>query len=207
MTTLLLSKCQLKSVLIQFNIPFDNLPNISTLHSLAFEIVKQKPRTVGLRKTGLKVLRDEEVKRLLYRDASLILGHTEEESSKALKCKQHGDCDIGSKDIECAICLKYWELMSNCNYVDFDDQVLFACQILEKESEILARYQTRSEHLLVDEYQDINAAAFRLIDLLSRSSRNGLFAVGDDAQAIYGFRGADTRFKRFSRCIQTASTT
>ncbi len=177
-----------------FNIPFDNLPNISTLHSLAFEIVKQKPRTVGLRKTGLKVLRDEEVKRLLYRDASLILGHTEEESSKALKCKQHGDCDIGSKDIECAICLKYWELMSNCNYVDFDDQVLFACQILEKESEILARYQTRSEHLLVDEYQDINAAAFRLIDLLSRSSRNGLFAVGDDAQAIYGFRGADTRF-------------
>lgn len=177
-----------------FGIPFDNLPNISTLHSLGFEIIKQKPRAVGLRKTGLKVLDDEEIKYLLYRDSSLILGYTEEESFKALKCKQHGDCNIGSKNIECSICSKYWEVMSNCNYVDFDDQILIACQILEKEPEILARYQTRAKHLLVDEYQDINSAQFRLIDLLSRSSRNGLFTVGDDAQAIYGFRGADTRF-------------
>ena len=40
------------------------------------------------------------------------------------------------------------------------------------------------EHLLVDEYQDINTAQFRLIELLSRNSRNGLFVVGDDARAF-----------------------
>ncbi|PIU51848.1 hypothetical protein COS91_02250, partial [Candidatus Desantisbacteria bacterium CG07_land_8_20_14_0_80_39_15] len=54
--------------------------------------------------------------------------------------------------------------------------------------------QSRAKHLLVDEYQDINAAQFRLIELLSRESRNGLFVVGDDAQSIYGFRGGDPKF-------------
>jgi len=84
--------------------------------------------------------------------------------------------------------------MSKCNYVDFDDQILFACDILEKNPTILKKYQSRAKHLLVDEYQDINVAQFRLIELLSRESRNGLFVVGDDAQSIYGFRGGNPKF-------------
>lgn len=84
--------------------------------------------------------------------------------------------------------------MSKCNYVDFDDQILFACRILEKNPTILKKYNCRATHLLVDEYQDINAAQFRLIELLSRESRNWLFVVGDDAQSIYGFRGSDPKF-------------
>jgi DNA helicase-2/ATP-dependent DNA helicase PcrA len=78
--------------------------------------------------------------------------------------------------------------------VDFDDQILFACRILEKNPTILKKYQFRAKHLLVDEYQDINTAQFRLIELLSRESRNGLFVVGDDAQSIYGFRGGNPKF-------------
>jgi len=50
------------------------------------------------------------------------------------------------------------------------------------------------KYLLVDEYQDINAGQFKLIELLSRESRNNLFVVGDDAQSIYGFRGGDPKF-------------
>lgn len=84
--------------------------------------------------------------------------------------------------------------MSKCNYIDFDDQIHFACKILENSPEILGKYQSQAGHLLVDEYQDINAAQFKLIDLLSRNSRNGLFVVGDDAQSIYGFRGGDPKF-------------
>ncbi len=177
-----------------FKVPFSKLPHISTMHSLGLEIVKEKPRDVNLLKTNLETLGDENVKRLMYRDASLMLGYTEDDSKEALKCKQYGDCKKNSEEKKCKICEKYWEIMSKCNYVDFDDQILFACRILEKNPTILEKYQLRAKHLLVDEYQDINAAQFKLIELLSRESRNGLFVVGDDAQSIYGFRGGDPKF-------------
>ena len=121
----------------------------------------------------------------------------EEDQAKgeeALKCKQYGNCDVGSKEKGCEICIKYWEIMTRCNRIDFDDQILFACRILEKSPKFLTEYQTKAQHLLVDEYQDINAAQYKLIEMLSRNTRNGLFAVGDDAQSIYGFRGADPSF-------------
>jgi len=177
-----------------FNIPFKELPHISTMHSLGFEIVREKPHDINLLKTDLRVQEDENVKRLMYRDAALILDYTEDDSKEALKCKQCGDCKENPEEKKCQICEQYWKIMSKCNYVDFDDQILFACRILEKNPTILKKYQFRAKHLLVDEYQDINTAQFRLIELLSRESRNGLFAVGDDAQSIYGFRGGNPKF-------------
>jgi len=177
-----------------FNIQFSKLPHISTMHSLGLEIICKKPRDVNLLKTDLKVQENENVKRLMYRDAALIIGYTEDDSKEALECKQYGDCKKNSEEKKCQICEQYWEIMSKCNYVDFDDQILFACRILEKNPTILKKYQSRAKHLLVDEYQDINTAQFRLIELLSRESRNGLFVVGDDAQSIYGFRGGNPKF-------------
>lgn len=177
-----------------FNIPFKELPHISTMHSLGFEIVREKPRDINLLKTDLRVQEDENVKRLMYRDAALMLDYTEDDSKEALKCKQCGDCKENPEEKKCQICEQYWKIMSKCNYVDFDDQILFACRILEKNPTILKKYQFRAKHLLVDEYQDINTAQFRLIELLSRKSRNGLFVVGDDAQSIYGFRGGNPKF-------------
>ncbi|GAI42354.1 unnamed protein product, partial [marine sediment metagenome] len=161
-----------------FNIPFKELPHISTMHSLGFEIVREKPHDINLLKTDLRVQEDENVKRLMYRDASLILDYTEDDSKEALKCKQYGDCKENPEEKKCQICEQYWKIMSKCNYMDFDDQILFACRILEKNPPILKKYQFRAKHLLVDEYQDINTAQFRLIELLSRESRNGLFVVG-----------------------------
>ena len=66
-----------------FGIPYSSLPNISTLHSLGFEIVNRAPKEVGLRKVGLRVQSDEDVKRLLYRDAALIIGRSETEAMAA----------------------------------------------------------------------------------------------------------------------------
>jgi len=178
-----------------FHIKFDDLPSqISTMHSLGLKIVKEKPRDVKLRKSDLQVQHDEYVKQLMYRDAALILGFTEDDGKEARECKQCGDCKESPQKNKCNICRKYWEIMSKCNYIDFDDLILFACQILEKNPDILKKYQSGARHLLVDEYQDINAAQFRLIQLLSKESQTGLFVVGDDAQSIYGFRGGDPRF-------------
>jgi len=177
-----------------FNIQFSKLPRISTMHSLGLEIICKKPLDVNLLKTDLRVQENENVKRLMYRDAALILDYTEDDSKEALECKQYGDCKKNSEEKKCQICEQYWEIMSKCNYVDFDDQILFACRILEKNPTILKKYQAQAKHLLVDEYQDINTAQFRLIELLSREFRNGLFVVGDDAQSIYGFRGGNPKF-------------
>lgn len=177
-----------------FRIEFYNLPFVFTMHALGLKIIQEKPRQVKLLKTDLRVQSDEEVKRLLFRDAALILGFTDGDSREALECKQCGDCEENPDEKNCQICNKYREIMSKCNYVDFDDQILFACQILENNPSTLEKYQSQAEHLLVDEYQDINAAQFRLIELLSRRNRNGLFVVGDDAQSIYSFRGGGPKF-------------
>ena len=177
-----------------FKIPWDNLPVVSTMHSLGFSIVQEKPRSVKLKKTNLRVQNEDEVKRLLFRDAALILGYTENDSKQAMDCKSQDECKENPDNKQCQICSKYRQIMSKCNYIDFDDQIHFACQILENNPNILDKYQAQAEHLLVDEYQDINAAQFKLIELLSRKNRNGLFVVGDDAQSIYAFRGGDPKF-------------
>ncbi|MCJ7650295.1 MAG: ATP-dependent helicase [Candidatus Lokiarchaeota archaeon] len=171
-----------------------NIPKISTLHSLAFEIVNENPRTVGLRKDSLTVQPDEFIKSLMFRDACHIMDYEKEVGRNAINCKAKGDCNPSDEFNECDVCKKYWEIMAKCDRIDFDDQILFACTILEKNADILNKYQELANHLLVDEYQDINAAQHRMIELLSRRNRNGLFVVGDDAQSIYGFRGASPEF-------------
>jgi DNA helicase-2/ATP-dependent DNA helicase PcrA len=178
----------------RFKITYSDLPRISTMHSLGLTIVQEDPHAVNLLKTDLRVQEDERIKGLIYRDAALTLGLGEEMSEEARECKQRGDCQRSRERETCRTCMKYWEIMSKCNRLDFDDQILLACEILERNPEILKKYQAGAKHLLVDEYQDINAAQFRLIELLSRESRNGLFVVGDDAQSIYGFRGGDPKF-------------
>jgi DNA helicase-2/ATP-dependent DNA helicase PcrA len=190
-----------------FGIPYERLPHVATLHSISFEIVNRKPQIVGLQKTDLRVQSNEDVKRLLFRDAALILGLSESEAIAALRYKQDGEFEKKTNKSSYSICEKYWEIMSKCNYIDFDDQVNFACRILETETSILKEYQAKCQHLLVDEYQDINAAQFKLIQLLSEQSRKGLFAVGDDAQSIYGFRGADpTYILHFTKNYTGAAT-
>jgi DNA helicase-2/ATP-dependent DNA helicase PcrA len=191
-----------------FKMKFEELPQVSTMHSLGLKIVREKPREVNLRKTGLRVQENEKVKTLMYRDAALILGFSEEDAKNARECKQYGDCTENSKRKKCRICRNYWGIMSKCNFIDFDDQILFACRILEKNPDILEEFQSRAKHLLVDEYQDINAAQFRLIERLSAQSRKGLFVVGDDAQSIYGFRGANPKFiLRFDQDFPNAQIT
>ena len=191
----------------KFRIQFEELPYISTMHSLGFQIVRERPHDVNLRKAHLQVQDEESVKQLMYRDAALLVGLSEKDGACARACKQRGDCKKSSSDTKCEICTRYWEIMSKCNHIDFDDQILFACQVLEKNPDILEKYQSRAKHLLVDEYQDINAAQFHLIQLLSQESRDGLFVVGDDAQSIYGFRGCDPEFiLRFKEDFPGAET-
>src|SRR3954452_1278093 len=80
--------------------------------------------------------------------------------------------------------------MHRSNAMDFDDLLVNAVNVLTLFQEVRDRYCTAFRHVLVDEYQDTNAAQYRWLQLLAGEHRN-LAVVGDDAQSIYGFRGAD----------------
>ena len=74
--------------------------------------------------------------------------------------------------------------------VDFDDLVTLPVTLFAGHPEICAKWQNRLRYLLIDEYQDTNASQYRLLRLLA-GPRAAFTAVGDDDQAIYGWRGAD----------------
>jgi DNA helicase-2/ATP-dependent DNA helicase PcrA len=86
----------------------------------------------------------------------------------------------------------YQRELHRANAMDFDDLLFRAVDLLTLFQEVRDRYATAFRYILVDEYQDTNAAQYRWLQLLSSEHRN-LAVVGDDAQSIYGFRGADIR--------------
>ena len=87
-----------------------------------------------------------------------------------------------------AFAIKYEMRKTEADAIDFEDMVIHAANLLETCSDLQQTYRNTYPYLLVDEFQDIASADFRLISLLSEN----LFAVGDDDQAIYGFRGGDS---------------
>ena len=86
----------------------------------------------------------------------------------------------------------YQRELHRANAMDFDDLLFRAVDLLTLFQEVRDRYATAFRYILVDEYQDTNAAQYRWLQLLAGEHRN-LAVVGDDAQSIYGFRGADIR--------------
>ena len=78
------------------------------------------------------------------------------------------------------------------NAMDFDDLLVNVLQLLREHPDVLAQYQERMRHVLVDEYQDTNRLQADFVDLLAARHRN-LLAVGDDFQSIYSWRGAEVK--------------
>src|SRR5580765_1449437 len=81
--------------------------------------------------------------------------------------------------------------LKGANAMDFDDLLLHPLTLFREHPERLRAYQSRFNFILVDEFQDTNRAQYELIRLLG--SHGNVFAVGDDDQSIYGWRGADVR--------------
>ena len=86
----------------------------------------------------------------------------------------------------------YDELLAANDALDFDDLLMKTALLLRQVPEVLSKYQQRYLHILVDEFQDTNAAQYELLGLLAKEHRN-LFVVGDEDQSIYSWRGADSR--------------
>lgn len=76
--------------------------------------------------------------------------------------------------------------------LDFDDLLLYTVRLFKQHPDVLARYQTQITHVLIDEYQDTNKAQYQLTKFFALPQEN-IYVVGDFAQSIYAWRGADYR--------------
>ena len=84
----------------------------------------------------------------------------------------------------------YQEKKRETNCMDFDDLLTLSVKLLEENEDLLERYRRQFEFILVDEYQDTNSLQCRFVEMLTGPDGN-LMVVGDDAQSIYSWRGAD----------------
>ena len=86
---------------------------------------------------------------------------------------------------------RYKKRMTEMRLIDFDDMMLLSRDLFRERPEVLSKWRDRFRYLQADEFQDVDPVQFELLKTLSGESQN-LFAVGDDDQSIYGFRGCES---------------
>ncbi len=186
----------------QLPIPNYQFPFVGTFHSLGARILKKWGEKVG-RNDQFTIFDDEDslgiIKNILKEmDISKDRYNPLAIMSKISKIKNEliDPEELKSENaydkITMAVFEKYEDTLKKSNAFDFDDLIEKVVGILQKNKEILEEYRNKWEHILVDEFQDVNTSQYALIKLLSEKYKN-LFVIGDDQQSIYAFRGSDFR--------------
>ncbi len=187
-----------------------------TFHSIAARLLRRYGELIGYRPdytildetdqvSLLRRVREEvasrESARFLPRPKSLITLfsyaiNTQKSLEQAVEEKLSADQLTNLALIE-AIFDRYREVKREQNLMDFDDLLVNILRLLTEHPKVRQALAERFQHVLVDEYQDVNLLQAEMVEHLS-SVHGNLFVVGDDAQSIYGFRGADyTRIQSF----------
>lgn len=100
---------------------------------------------------------------------------------------------------------RYETILKDASALDFDDLISKTVRLFDTNQEVRAKYQNQFRYIMIDEYQDTNAAQYKLIKLLVNKDQN-IAVVGDDWQSIYSWRGADFRnILRFEKDYKNAT--
>ncbi len=174
-------------------------PTISTFHSLCARILREHIESLGYKKNF--VIYDESEQLAAIKK---ILGHIsakgEQTDPKVIlslisRYKNGGSAagafgEPSARAMAEHVLRRYESALRACNAIDFDDLLLLTLKLFTEHPGVLAACREKFRYVMVDEYQDTNAAQFQLVHLLCREHRN-LCVVGDDDQSIYGWRGAE----------------
>jgi DNA helicase II / ATP-dependent DNA helicase PcrA len=165
---------------------------IHTFHSLGLSILRENPSTASLHR-GFRVAGEVERAALLAETLDVSTSKAERLLRAISKGKRaHGRPDDGAGEAAA-----YSRTLATRNWIDFDDLVALPALALSQDSALAALYRSRWPWISVDEFQDVDAQQYRLLELLAPPAAN-LCVIGDPNQAIYGFRGADAScFDRF----------
>jgi DNA helicase II / ATP-dependent DNA helicase PcrA len=179
---------------------------IGTFHSICLRILRQSGKAISLQpdftvfdeEDSLALIKDcmkesnIDIKRVNPRTVSKTIS----DSKVALVSAQDYPNVAGTGyfvDIVSNVYALYEKRLRENNALDFDDLIYETVMLFQKEPSVLDQYQELFKHILVDEYQDVNAVQYELLRLLANKYRN-IFVVGDDDQSIYAFRGADPTY-------------
>jgi len=184
-----------------------NIPFIGTFHAFGARILRKE--AIAFDRSGSFSIFDESdaiklIKQILkngdFDKIQYPFGKVRRQISKA---KDELSSSFADENVE-YIYNQYETQLKRQNAFDFDDLIGKPVRLFESSPQKLEEYQSRFRYFLVDEYQDINTAQYRLIKLLSDKEKN-LSVVGDDHQSIYSFRSADFRnFLNFERDFPNA---
>jgi DNA helicase-2/ATP-dependent DNA helicase PcrA len=177
----------------------DTQPTICTFHSLCVRILRQHIEKLGYKRNFVIYDESEQlsaVKKILARisarnektDPSAILAMLSRLKNACERLPRFSD--EGVQAMAQHIRQSYESALRACNAVDFDDLILLTLRLFSEFPDALEACRAKYRYVMVDEYQDTNAAQFRLVQTLTQKHRN-LCVVGDDDQSIYGWRGAE----------------
>lgn len=174
-------------------------PTICTFHSLCVRILRQHIEKLGYKRNFVIYDTPDQlaaIKKIL--SAISVKGEkTDPGAVLALlsKFKNGGEqskafVDPNLRALAVHVAKRYESALHACNAVDFDDLILLTLRLFREHPEALAACRELYRYVMVDEYQDTNAAQFELVHALTQEHRN-FCVVGDDDQSIYGWRGAE----------------
>lgn len=183
--------------------PMSEQVMLGTFHSVAARMLRRHAELVGLTSSFTIIDTDDQI-RLLKQvmeaqsvdpkrwQPRAILGMISKWKDKGLVPDKVSDQEASALADGKAVALykAYQARLISLNAVDFGDLLLHLLTIFMAHNDILAEYQNRLTHILVDEYQDTNISQYLWLRLLAGKHKN-LCCVGDDDQSIYGWRGAE----------------
>ncbi len=190
---------------------------VSTFHSACVRILRREAEVIGfpsaftiydqldaIRLTSY-VLRDAnlDARQFPPRGVHAAISAAKNELIDPQRCAEQAESIFERRTAE--VYREYQTRLARAGAMDFDDLLTWTVSLFRQHPDVLARYQDRFEHVLVDEYQDTNRAQAELVAQLGAAHRN-VFVVGDSDQSIYQFRGADVRnILEFERAFPDAS--
>jgi len=180
----------------------DNYSFVGTFHSFGLRIIKENYEALGLSKNFTIIDSDDVtsiIKKILKElgyDIKQVAPSYIRNRISFIKNEMLSDAEIVKyflsepEKIAMQVYYEYEKVLKKNNVVDFDDLLKLPVELFIKNRDILDRYQDKYKYILIDEYQDTNEVQYKLVKLLSSKYRN-VFVVGDQNQAIYGFRQAN----------------
>ena len=177
----------------------DDRPTICTFHSLCVRILRQHIEKLGYKRNFVIYDESEQlaaIKKILSSisakgektDPGAVLAMLSKFKNGGERAKIFGDPSVHA--LAQHVAKRYESALHACNAVDFDDLILLTLRLFKEHPDALEACRTKYRYVMVDEYQDTNAAQFELVHLLTKEHRN-FCVVGDDDQSIYGWRGAE----------------
>ncbi|HKR81401.1 MAG TPA: UvrD-helicase domain-containing protein [Candidatus Saccharimonadales bacterium] len=180
------------------------MPYMGTFHSICVRILRQDGEHVGIPRSF--VIFDESDRQAAIKRASKqvmidekafpprVLGSLISSAKNEMigPAEYAGTATSPAQRAAAQVYPLYETILKEASALDFDDLINRTVRMLQTQGEIRAKWQNQFRYIMIDEYQDTNAAQYHLVKLLTNADKN-IAVVGDDWQSIYSWRGADFR--------------